>query len=509
MKKIVYLLLFSLFSICLSCTTSKEPFNPNKKYSSEKLKEDYTLFRNILEESHPALYWYTSKDSMDYFFSKGYSQIKDSMTEPQFRNLLTYVATKIDCGHTSVRHSKDYNEYLDTAKIKLFPFAMKFWADTMVVTVNINRKDSLIKRGTVIKSINGLTSTQLRDTMFNYMSTDGYSMTGKYQSLSNGFNFGSWYTSIFGLTNNLDVDYYDSAGNEKKEIVNVYNPLADTLKKDSSIRRTFYTNTSHRGRKYQRLYNARNLQIDTVGSTGFMTLNTFSNGNGLKKFFRKTFKTLDEKNIQNLVIDLRSNGGGDANNSTLLTKFIINKKFKLADSLYASTRHSEYDKYINKSLGYRLLMVFLTSKREDDKYHFGYFERHYFKPKKNHHFNGNTYLLIGGNSFSATTLFAGAIKGQKNVTLVGEETGGGYYGNSAWMIPDVTLPNTGVRFRLPKFRLVVDKNRVKDGHGVMPDVLALPTAEAIRKGIDFKAMKASEIIQRRVQSNNASIILHQ
>ena len=65
--------------------------------------------------------------------------------------------------------------------------------------------------------------------------------------------------------------------------------------------------------------------------------------------------------------------------------------------------------------------------------------------------------------FSATTLFAGAPERQKNVTLVGEETGGGYYGNTAWIIPDVTLPNTGLRFRLPRFRMVINKDRVKNG----------------------------------------------
>ena len=76
---------------------------------------------------------------------------------------------------------------------------------------------------------------------------------------------------------------------------------------------------------------------------------------------------------------------------------------------------------------------------------------------------------------------------------MGEETGGGAYGNTAWMIPDVTLPNTKVRFRLPKFRLVVNKNIPKDGHGVQPDVLALPTVEAIRNGIDYKVEKAREL----------------
>ena len=489
----------------MSCTVSKEAFSPEKKIAPEKLKEDYSLFRQILEESHPGLYWYTPKDSMNYFFDYGYSQIKDSMTEPQFRALLSYVVTNIDCGHTSIKYSKRYSAYLDTAKRKLFPFAMKFWGDTMIVTANISRKDSFIKRGTVIKSINGLTAPQLRDRVFQYTVTDGYSLSGKYQSISNGFNFGSWYSTIFGLKSNLNVDYYDNDGNIMHGIAYVYNPAEDTLRRDSSSsRRSFTMHAIKHGKKY-RLYNARNLQIDTSGSTAFMVLNTFSHGNQLKIFFRRTFKTLDKKRIQNLIIDLRSNGGGEASNSTLLTRFIIDKKFKIADSLYAVTRHSRYDKYIDKSFFYRMLMVFLTGKRNDGKYHFGYFERHYFQPKSHHHFNGNVYLLIGGNSFSATTLFAGAVKGQKNVTLVGEETGGGYYGNNAWMIPDVTLPNTGLRFRLPKFRLVIDKNRIKNGRGVMPDVLALPTVEAIRKGVDFKAEKALELIRNREQLNSASV----
>ena len=504
MKKITYLFYWAALVFSVSCKTSKEAFNPSKKYPVAQLQSDYKLFRNILEDSHPGLYWYTSKDSMDYFFENGYSRIKDSMTEMQFRNLLSYVITKINCGHTSVRNSRQYNEYLDTAKQKLFPLGMKFWGDTMIVTANINRKDSILRRGTVIKSINGLTSQQLRDTMFNFMVTDGYSQTGKFQSLSNGFNFGSWYKSIFGLEDKLDIFYYDNKGNAKEVIAPVYNPVTDTIKKDSGTRTLFHI-LSKKERRHQQLFNTRNLQIDTAGSTAFMTLNTFSNGNRLKRFFRQSFKTLDEKHIKNLMIDLRSNGGGDATNSTLLTKYIINKKFKLADSLYAVKRGSQYDKYIEKSFWYKMLMVFVTSKREDGKYHFGYFERHYFNPKASHHFNGDVYLLIGGNSFSATTLFAGAVKGQKNVTLVGEETGGGYYGNNAWMIPEVTLPNTGLQFRLPKFRLVVDKSRVKDGHGVMPDVVVMPTAEAIKKGIDFKTVKATEIIHTRAQSNNASI----
>ena len=140
-------------------------------------------------------------------------------------------------------------------------------------------------------------------------------------------------------------------------------------------------------------------------------------------------------------------------------------------------------------------MTFFTRKKVDDNYHFGYFERHYFKPKKNNHYDGKVYILTGGNSFSATTLFVGTIANQDNVIVVGEETGGGAYGNSAWLIPDVTLPETGVRFRLPLFRLVIDKTIPKNGRGVQPEVASFPTIEAVKKGADYKLDKAIELIK--------------
>src|SRR5580658_985697 len=261
MKPVVYFFFVSCI-FCFSCKTSKEAFNPDKKYPPGKLQDDYALFRNILEESHPGLYWYTSKDSMDYYFNHGYGLLRDSLTESQFKNILAFVVTKINCGHTSVQFSRKYADYLDTASISLFPLGVKLWPDTMVVTVNINRRDSLLKRGTVITSINGMAQQQLRDTLFNYMVTDGYSITGKYQSLSNGFNFGSWYRNIFGLAENMNVRYLDAFGVEREAIIHPFNFRTDTSRKMADIIIPRYR-PSRGERKAQRLFGARNLQVDT------------------------------------------------------------------------------------------------------------------------------------------------------------------------------------------------------------------------------------------------------
>jgi hypothetical protein len=477
-----------------ACSTSKSSFSAAKKYSPEQLQKDYGIYQSVLETHHPSLYWYTSKDSMDHYFNWGKQQLKDSMTEPEFRKVLSYVTAKINCGHTSVRTSKAWARYSDTVRAgRLFPLSVKAWEDATVVTANLNRRDSILKRGTEIVSINGRTIETLIDTMFNYISTDGYNRTHKYQSLSNRGYFGSLHSSLYGLSERYTVGYKDSTGQLKTTTIPIFRPVVDTSRGTRTFRPTT-PQPSKRERKRQEAANVRLLKIDSVNHTAMMDLSSFGKGYGLKKFFRNSFRALEKNKIGHLIIDVRSNGGGSVTNSTFLSRFIAKQRFKVSDSLYAIKKGSPYQQYIQDQFWNKLFMTFFTKKKKDGLYHFGYFERHAFKPKHANHFDGKVYILTGGNSFSATTLFVGAVIKQENVIVIGEETGGGAYGNSAWLIPDATLPETGVRFRLPLFRLVIDKTVPKIGKGVQPEVPALPTVEAVKKGTDYKLDKALEMI---------------
>jgi hypothetical protein len=494
----VQALIIPFIFLLTGCGINHSSFSPNRKYSLQEVQKDYTLYRQILEEHHPSLYWYTSKDSMNYFFGRGKELLKDSMTEPEFRKVLAYVTAKISCGHTSVRPSKAWNRFGDTARLgKLFPLSMKIWSDTMVVTANLNRRDSMIKRGSVITAINGMPVVAIVDTLFNYLSTDGYNRTHRYQSLSNRGFFGSLYTSVFGLSEKYTVEFRDSAGAQRTAVITVYNPASDTAGRTGTrpFRPTPPARPDKKERKQQELNTIRLLRIDTVNKTAMMDLSSFARGYGLKKFFRTSFRALRRHQTGHLIIDVRSNGGGSVTNSTILSRYLASQRFKISDSLYALRKKSVYQQHIQNHFWNRLFMSFFTRKRKDGYYHFGYFERHYFRPKKKNHYDGKVYILTGGNSFSATTLFASALIRQDNVTVVGEETGGGAYGNSAWLIPDVTLPVTKVRFRLPLFRLVIDKSVPKNGRGLQPEVESFPTVDAIRRNVDFKTEKAMELIK--------------
>lgn len=126
-------------------------------------------------------------------------------------------------------------------------------------------------------------------------------------------------------------------------------------------------------------------------------------------------------------------------------------------------------------------------------YAFRFFRNKMYQPTKKE-YTGKVYVLTGGYSFSATTLFAASVKGLDYVTIVGEETGGGYYGNNGVFIPEMVLPNSKLRVRLPLYRIVNNKNFPKNGSGVLPDVDVKASAESIRLNKDPKMEKAIELI---------------
>jgi len=483
-------LLISLFFFA-ACSVSK--YNPDKKYAPQQLREDYSLLRNIFEKKHPSLYWYTSKDSMDHYFDSSYQSITDSMTEAAFAwKVLSPMTHQVRCGHTSFEMSK--HKLTKRTSVYVFPLQLKVWGDTMVVMFNLNKKDSIIKGGMLITSINGVTNHTLIQQMLGNLPLDGYSDNVNYIRISSNFPY--YYNAIFGPFKNYQVGYLDSSGKEQTATIDPF-----VLNNDNSKRKKGVASISKKISKKQRIENARSLVIDSSINTGIITLNTFTKGKGirLRNFFKNSFQKLKEDSIHNCILDLRFNGGGDINMYVLFTKYIRNTSFKVADSAYAVARTMRpYSKYISQSFWDNLGLFFLTRKEKDGKYHFWYWEHKLFKPKTKYHYDGNLYVLINGSTFSASTLFCGAVKGQKNVMLVGEEAGGGWYGNNGIMIPEITLPNTKLRVRLPLFRMVQYNHVAKDGRGVEPDYFIPPTVDGVQKMIDRKMLLVRRMIRNSI-----------
>lgn len=333
------LLLFCVGLLLGSCAVSK--YSPARKFSPQQLQEDYSIFRESLEEAHPSLYWYTPKDSMDIYFDIGKAKLKDSLTETQFRYVLSYVISKMRCGHTSARPSRAAAEAV--GQNSLFPLYIKAWPDTVMVTANLNRKDSSIIRGVILKKIDNRPVQQIIDSLFSFLSTDGHNLTHKYQTLSNGGTFRNLYASAFGLKARIPVEFIDTAGQLRTANLSLYNPKADTPR----VSRPDIKQPSKKERRRFELDAMRSLRVDTALNTAFLEVNTFTKGYSLRRFFRRSFRELYEKKIPNLVVDMRGNGGGSVVLSNLLTKYIADEPFTIADTIYAVKRSGQSAKYRN------------------------------------------------------------------------------------------------------------------------------------------------------------------
>ncbi len=492
---------FILLLIVLNATQVRAQENRvlPQKLSAQQMQSDLHLLKKILEANHPGLYWYSTKENIDTVFENTVAGISDSLTEVAFRNRVAAWVNEIKCGHTVVRMSKKWSgQQLQKNKSQQFqnqfPLQIKVWEDSLVVMANMNRKDALLKKGTIIHSINGQNNRELLSRMFTGISTDGNSINHKNQVVSNSFPF--WYTNYFGTDTLYHIRYTDGTGNKLTAAVQPfsYKPARPGKAMPDTVNRPEPAAMSKR--QMQQLMR-RSLTVDTVHQTAVMRLTSFSKGS-LKHFFRKSFREIKKLGVKNLVIDLRNNGGGKVDNSILLTRFLSNHPFKIGDTVVAINRKFNYGRYIHGWLPFWFAMNIGGKKTADGAIHYRRYETHYFTPKERNHFNGNLYLLQGGYTFSAATMFIATLKGQQNTTVVGEETGGGYYGNSAMHIPTIVLPSSGLRISLPMYRLVMDKNRPK-GNGIIPDIIIPPSSAAIKAGIDLKMDSVQSIIQQNLR----------
>lgn len=458
-------LLLTLLIVLSSCSATKS-VPVSTKLSPSALREDFAILKGILEESHPSLDWFAPKDSIYHFFDNQYESLKDSMAIFDFKHFISATLSPIKCAHTSCSFSRYHLSGNKNSQGVIYPFHLRAIGDTLVTanvidtTVNHN-----FIRGTIIKKINNVPGDEIISTLKNYVQSDGYNENGKISQLNGNVILTAYFYQIIARDSVWNIEFINRFGQTESASFKV----KKTVKTDRTTEKVSKDTTTAPRPDLPKLNSYRSLQIDTSLSSGFMTINTFKNDGNLDIFFRRSFKTLRKNNIRYLVIDLRRNTGGLMSSTTKLLSYVKDSAFHMAQEAYGIKRTSSYKKYITNYWKNRIIHLFST---KDDKglFHLKFYEKHTFRLKKKNHFDGQIFVLTGGLSYSASAIFAQKMKGQSNVTIIGEETGGGAYGTTAMGSYKVLLPNSKIYVNIPLYRLIIDSTLQEVGRGVQPDI---------------------------------------
>ena len=178
---------------------------------------------------------------------------------------------------------------------------------------------------------------------------------------------------------------------------------------------------------------------------------------------------------------MRNNGGGlDALGERLFAYF-ADAPFHYYDDLVANP--STFRLYSQTQQGEPLPTDEFALKA-DGKYHWVKHLMRLMQPLQPH-FAGKVYLLINGGCYSTCAEFVSTMQFHQKATFIGEEAGGGYYGDTSGFTSNVYLPHTKIVLVLPlvAYYLSVHGYAHAD-RGVMPDYPVQSTIQDLLAGKD-------------------------
>lgn len=436
------------------------------KFTVNQLKEDLKDLKLAYLETRVGL-WYNSYKQLDSLFTSQRNKIQESMSALDFFKIIAPIVAFTKEGHSYVVPSLKTNNHLKAYGTYL-PFFIRI-INKKVYILNDYKKLGI--KGAEITAINGKDIGEILKKLITIEPADGYNLTSKYYWIARAFS--KYLLEFYGEMPNYKVSFIDPKTHQIK------------TKEIPSLRYKAYYNLYHQFKKQHPFYywnKASNFEISNKKNYALLTINSFDadlydGKDGFKKYLDSIFSIVNRNKIENLIIDIRKNEGGQQGMEDILLSHLIKhnyKKYKyvevpeLSYSFFNSQINKGFSKYLREDWGF---------KRQNDGRILS--QRQFSLPPSSHPFLGQLYILIDGLTFSGGSEFATLAKNHTNAIFVGEETGGGYYGNTSGNHLRFTLPNSGILIGIPLFKFVVN---VKDtanpyGQGLIPDYHITPLIE--------------------------------
>lgn len=411
LKSTITLYFFTIFYIAIHAQTSS--------FSQRFLQEDFTQFREILENEHCCLYEYTSKSELDSMFDAHYRIIDHDMKHNEFFMLLAPITSKIGCMHTATWMPGGF--FITKPKM-MFPLTLKLIDEKVIVNGSYNTYDE-VPLGSMLLEINKKPIEGILEQLRIITSADAlnpYFIDAQIMQ-----RFSMFYASIYGLPDQYEIKFLPPGQ------INPENKILTPADHESVRKVVFFHFSSP----------PLGFEILKERNTAIMTVNTFiyyDKVDYFQNFMDSCFHLIRKMGIDNLILDVRGNTGGDPFCSSILLSYLQKSPVP-----YFAEAYGKYSVLAN------------------------------YLPIPEDHFRGRLYIIIDGSCGSTNGHFSALLKYHKMGKFIRTPSGSTYKCNAG----------RNTEFRLKNTQMIITIGRstyaaaVEDmaKTAIMPDIYVKET----------------------------------
>jgi hypothetical protein len=381
----------------------------------EALRQDFIQFRNLLEENHCCLYEYTSKALMDSLFEANFNRISDSMRFEDYFRLLAPITARIGCMHTATWMP---GRFFNPNSENMFPLKFRLIEGMAVVTGSYN-DSSEVPRGSVLLEINGIPVSDIIDSLRTMTSADALNPWFMDAQLTRRFSM--FYASYFGFPEEYII-MYALPGRKTSKTVTVSPASLE------SVRAFVFSHFNDPPLRFE-ILEEKNAALITIE-----TFIYYDRVDYFRSFMDSAFHLIKGKKIDNLILDLRGNDGGDPFCSVVLLSYL----------------EKEPVPYFAEPYGRYGDLALPTPLAKD-------------------HFTGNLYTFVDGSCGSTNGHFCALLKYNKIGKFVGTPSGSTYKCN-AGRNTEFRLDNSQIIITLGRSTYSAAVSGMDKRSPIMPDI---------------------------------------
>jgi len=397
-------------------------------YSKQELHADIDQLVKHLR-LHPTLHEFISEEELGRLVEAQKSKITDSMPMHDFYRIAQTIVAGVGCVHTSLNQIKPDSIGENSFR---FPLRAFHFQDSLYVMERSEQYKAMLA-GSQILQINGVPISEIRRNIWGCISADGYNSSFRKRKIDDYFI--GWYHMLYGVDNKYKVQYLVPLHTEPQEIILDVAEL----------------NSSEENSKPAKNDSPLLFSINEKLKTAIITVTSFSFYNNrfpeFKDFVDDCFKQISDQEVENIIIDLRDNGGGDPYCSVYLLRYLSGKSFN-----YYS---KEYSWFSNRVEPISSELNSLSAK---------------------------PYILINGAESSTTGHFCALVKHHDLGIFVGSESGATYTCND--YARKFRLSNTALVLRVAQETYSVDVDNMPKNRGISPHYMVSPNKEEFFSGKD-------------------------